>query len=177
MAFSSDRALLSNQLPLSINFPEQPDQLSETLETTYKRIVNAINEKEGSLFPLQEVANFNSYFKYTTAASLIPDPNNFRFGYRTTFDLIKLNGGPIGAGVTNIALTATTTPPLINGILNPTRGYGGATIAGPIYIFVNDPQLYVRFNNTVPAAQVIQVTNNTGSSVTQFYWVCEYTKS
>jgi len=51
------------------------------------------------------------------------------------------------------------------------------TIGGPIYIFLNDPQVYVRFNNTVPAAQTIDVVNNSGSPLTQAYWTIEYLKN
>jgi hypothetical protein len=182
MAFSSDRALQSNQLPLSIDFPEEPTQLRETLETSYKRTVGAMNKKEGSLYPLQEVANFQQYFEYSDQTKFIPDPNDFRNGYRTTFDLIALNFKQFGSmtipvGVTILTLSSTTTPPLINGILNPTRGYGGATIAGPIYVFINDPQLYVRFNNTVSTAQQIIITNNTGFVLTQVNWVIEFLKN
>ncbi len=172
MAFSSDIPLQSNQLPISIEFPPIKKEFDNILSLTYKRIADAVNKKEGGLFQLQENANFNQYFKYTSGTN--PDPNNFRNGYRTTYDLVALNGGPIPVGVTNIVLSGAY---LINGILIPTRAYGGATIAGPIYVFINDPQLGVRFNNTNPAAQVIIVTNTTGSPLTQAYWVIEYLKN
>jgi len=178
MSFSSNIPLQSNQLPISINLPtpDHPD-FSDILSLTIKRISDSMNKKEGSLFPLEETANFNQYFKYSDPVNFIADVVNFRGGYRVTFDLIALNAGvAIGAGVTTLTLTATTQPPLINQILYPTRAYGGATIAGPIYIFVNDPELYIRFDNTVPTAQTIIITNNTGSNVTQLYWVMEYLK-
>ncbi len=176
MSFSSDVPLQSNQLPISIEFPKVNKEFDDILSLTYKRVADAVNKKEGSLYLLQELANFEQYFKYSSGTT--PDPNSTRSGYRVTFDLIKLNGGaPIGAGTTNLVLTATTTPPLINGILNPVHGFGGATISGPIYLFINDPDLYVRFDNTNPAAQVVSVVNNTGSNVTQAYWVMEYLKT
>lgn len=179
MSFSSDKPLQSNQLPISLEIPD-PDHpnFNDILSLSFKRISDSMNTKEGSLFPLEEIANFNNYFKYSNPATFEADVANFRSGYRVTFDLIALNlGAPIPIGVTILTLTATTQPPLINQILYPTRAYGGATIAGPIYIFVNDPQLYVRFDNTVPLAQNIIITNNTGFPITQFYWVMEFLKS
>lgn len=180
MSFSSDIPLQSNQLELSIDFPDvNTKDFQNLLSLSYKRITDSVNLKEGSLYTLQELANFQRWFKYSNPATFTIDPNNTRNGYRTTFDLVKLNGGPIPGGVTNLTLTATTQPPLIptnNGLLIPTDGWGAATIVGPIYVFINDPQLYVRFNNTVPGAQVIQVTNNTGSPLTQCYWVFSYLK-
>jgi len=178
MSYSSDQPLLSNQLPVSIDFPapESPEFLN-MLSIIYKRTVASMNLKEGSLYPLQETASFIQYFRYSDPATFTPDPNNFRSGYRTTFDLVALNGGvAIPVGNTVLALTATTTPPLINGILIPTRGYGAATIAGPIYVFFGT-DFFVRFNNTVPGAQTLRVTNNAGAALTQAYFVMEYLKT
>ncbi len=177
MSFSSDPALLSNQLPISIDFPDtKAPEFLEMLSLIYKRTVASVNLKEGSLYPLQETANFIQYFQYFDPATFTPDPNNFRSGYRTTFDLVALNGGPIPIGNTVLALTASTTPPLIDGILIPTRGDGAATIAGPIYVFFGT-DFFVRFNNTVPAAQTLIVTNNSGAALTQAYFVMEYLKN
>lgn len=178
MSFSSDRPLLSNQLPLSIEFPN-PDEKKfiEVLTLIYKRIANSVNSKEGALYNLQELASYNQFFSYSVPATFTVDPNRFRNGYRTTFDLVSLNGGPIPAGVTALVLTSTSEPPLINGITIPTNGYGAATIAGPQYIFINDPDVYVRFDNTNPAAQEVVITNNSGSDLTQCYWVMEYLKT
>jgi hypothetical protein len=173
MAYSSDIALQSNQLSKSIDFPSPDDKdFVDILTLDRKRIVDSLNTKEGGLYLLQELASFQQYF------SIIPTRlSQNRNGYRTTFDLVALNGGPIGPGTTVIPLTATSQPPLINGILYPVHGFGGATIAGPIYIFLNDPQVYVRFDNTVPTAQNVDITNNSGSSLTQCYWVMEYLKN
>lgn len=176
MSFSSDKPSLANQLPISIDFPKNPDQLLETLQNSYKRTANAINTKEGSLYLLEELANFQQYFLYSDSATFTPDPNRIRNGYRTTFDLVGLNGGPIPPGLTNLVLSAVTQPPLINGILIPTHGFGAGTIPGPIYVF-NGTDFNVRFDNTIPGAQVINITNNTGANLTQLYWTIEYLKN
>ncbi len=167
MSYSSDRPLQSNQLPISIDFPKADDtNFNEVLSLSYKRLVDAVNYKEGGLYTLQEVASFQQYFSITENLS------NNRNGYRVTYDLVDLNGGPIGAGATSIPAD-----PIIVGILYPVHGFGAATIAGPIYIFLNDPQVYVRFNNTVPTAQTIDIVNNSGSPLTQAYWTIEYLKN
>lgn len=176
MSFSSDKPLQANQLPISYDFPPPDDkEFLQALTLSYKRSANSINSKEGALYFIQEQANFHQWFKYSDPATFTPDPTRFRNGYRTVFDLVALNGGPIGAAAAPV-LTTTTQPPLINGILIPTRGYGAGTIAGPIYVFFNGDDVNIRFDNTNPAAQVIRITNNTGTTLTQAYWVMEYLK-
>jgi len=174
MSFSSDIALQSNQVSKSIDYPPTDSKdFIDILTLDRKRVVDSLNTKEGALHLLKELATFQQYFSINPA-----DLMNNRSGYRTDFDLVALNGGvAIPVGVTVLPLTATTQPPLINGILYPVHGYGGATIAGPIYIFLNDPQVYVRFDNTVPAAQTVVITNNSGSALTQAYWTMEYLKN
>lgn len=173
MSFSSDPPLQANQLSISIDFPPtDKDEFLEVLTLDRKRIVNAVNTKEGALYLIEEIASFQQYFGI--------DPVNIqvtRSGYRTTFDLVALNGGPIGPGTTPITLTTTSQPPLIDDILYPVHGFGGATTAGPIYYFINDPDVYVRFDNTNPLVQVINITNNTGLPLTQAYWTFEYLKN
>jgi hypothetical protein len=171
MSFSSDPALQANQLPISLEIPQVDSQVfQEIISLLMKRMINAVNTKEGALYFLQEVANFQQYFRYHTGTTT-PDPQRFRNGYRMTYDLVVLNAGPIPPGATTFAAS-----PLINGILIPVHGFGAATIAGPIYVFTG-MDFNVSFNNTVPTAQTITVTNNTGSNLTQAYWTIEYLKS
>ncbi len=80
MAYTNDPALQSNQLPLSIDFPEDQEQLRQTLSSSYKRTVDSVNSKEGALYPLKEVANFQRFF-------IDGKPNEFRNGYRYVFKL------------------------------------------------------------------------------------------
>lgn len=166
MSFSSDIPLLANQLAISIDFPEtdDPNFLNE-LSLAYKRIADVSNTKEGALYLLQELATFQLYF--TTG-----DPTQLKNTYRFSYDLVDIFGAPIPVGTTVIPLTGSN---IINGILIPTRGTITATIAGPIYVFWKD--VTVRFDNTVPTAQTIIVTNNTGSVLTQCYFTIEYTKN
>lgn len=80
MSYSSDPALQTNQLPISIDLPEDQKQLRETLTDSYKRTVDAMNYKIGGLFSLQEVADFERWFT-------VGKPGNTRNGYRKTFEL------------------------------------------------------------------------------------------
>lgn len=80
MSFSSDQPLLSNQLPISVEFPKDQVRFLETLSLLYKRIADSVNKKEGSLYLLQELANFQQFFTQG-------DPQRTRNGYRKTFIL------------------------------------------------------------------------------------------
>lgn len=87
MSFSSDQPLLANQLPISIDFPPPSEEaFRHTLSLIYKRIANAVNTKEGSLYQLQEIANFQQFF---TSG----DPLTLRPGYRRVFELSAIAPG------------------------------------------------------------------------------------
>ena len=173
MSFSSDRPLQANQLPLSIDFPEDNNELITTLSSSYKQTVDAMNTKEGSLYLLEELASYNQYFP-TSVSSNSSSSLILRQGYRMTYDLVDLNGGPIPVGTTTINIPANQ---IINGILNPTRLRGAATITGPQYVSLHSSRSDAVFNNTVPAAQTIVVTNNYPTAMSQAYLIVEYLKT
>lgn len=168
MTLSSDLPLVANQLPVSLEFPPLRNESAfiQTLTNTLQQIADTVNTKEGALYLLQELATFQLY--YITA-----DPQSSRPTYRRTYDLVSLNGGAIAVGATAIALTGSN---LINGINTPTLLNVTATGAGPVYYGTSSPDVYCNFDNTVPAAQVINVTNNTPGALTQATLVFEYTK-
>src|ERR1700677_1234479 len=116
MSFSSDPALLVNQLPLSITFPRDQDKFLEILTELYKRIANAVNTKEGGLFIPVELFNFQQFFTSPTG--------ELRNVYRKAFDLVFLNGGPIPAGGTVVF------PHNITGIKYATLIYASCTSTG-----------------------------------------------
>lgn len=91
MSINSDPATLINQLPVSLEMPRDFNQFREVSSLLFKRIIDAVNKKEGSLYYLQELGNFESFF---TSGQ----PYAFRTGYRYVFDLIALNGGNITGG-------------------------------------------------------------------------------
>ena len=80
MAYTNDPAQQSNQLPISIDFPEDEKDLREVLTTSYKKTVDSVNTKIGGLFTLEEVANFERWFTVDSVTQT-------RNGYRKTFKL------------------------------------------------------------------------------------------
>lgn len=130
MSFSSDQPQLSNQLPLSIDFPENPELFLETLGLTYKRIVDSTNTKIGGLFLLQQMANFERWFKQSDTAPFTIDTTRTRNGYRNTLNMIALNGGPIASGAT---INVPHGIPLTNDS-SITRIFGGARSTGPFFL-------------------------------------------
>ncbi len=166
MTFSSDIPLNTNQLPISLDVNPDEKDFQNILLLYLRRIANAVNTKESGLFLLQENAAFEQWYQ-------IGNPQQNRNGYRTTVDLVFLNGGNILAGTTNIVLTTTTQPPKINGYLYPVQGFGGAVDTAGISYFLNDPDIYVRYNNST---NTIVIINNSGNDLTWCTWCMEYLK-
>lgn len=119
MSLTNDPGLQANQLPISLEFPKDPERFLEVLTLWQKRVTNSVNTKEGGLYSLQELFSFKQYFT-------LNNPNIFRNIYRYTYDMVDLNGGPIAPGATfstphNIPLPTPIT--LLNGV----DIYGSAT--------------------------------------------------
>lgn len=159
MSFSSDNPLQSNQLPISIDFGlADQDHLLELLETTYKRIANAMNTKEGALYLLQEIATFKQWYTKN-------NPQVNRNVYRRTFDLVALNGGNIGAGATVAFNHGITT------IFNTAITYVCCTSTVPEYFSV------MMYPYVFANATQISFTNPSASALTQADFVFEYLKN
>jgi hypothetical protein len=159
-------------LSTQFDLPEKSDEQRKFINERMRLTASILNLKSSGLYQKQELVNGDQWFTSVVDGQYIP-----KYGFRTVFDLVELNGGlPIPVGVTVFpALTPITNPPNINGITNPLPSYGSATIAGPIYVFTGT-DFNVRFDNTVPASQVITITNNAGSPLTQCYWAFNYLK-
>ena len=166
MTFSSNQSLNTNQLPISLDVNPKESNFQSELLIYLRRVANAVNTKESGLFLLQETASFEQWFT--------SDPQQNRNGYRITLNLVALNGGNIAAGTTNIVLTSSTQPTLINGYLYPVQGFGGALDTGGLSYFLNDPQIYVRYQSST---NTIIIQNNTGNALTWCVWVMEYLKN
>lgn len=167
MTFSSDPALNTNQLPVSLDVNPEDNEFQSILLLYLRRVANAVNTKESGLFLLQENANFEQWYQ-------IGNPQQNRNAYRTTIDLVNLNGGNIPNGTTNIVLSSSTQPPNINGYLYPVQGFGGAVDTGGLSYFLNDPDIYVRYQNST---NTIIIQNNSGNALTWCVWVMEYLKN
>ncbi len=167
MTFSSDNALNTNQLPVSLNVNPDESDFQSILMLYLRRIANAVNTKESGLFLLQENAPFEQWYT-------IGNPQQNRNAYRITADLVLLNGGNIPIGATSLVLSATTQPMAINGYLYPVQGFGGAIDTAGTSYFLNDPDVYVRY---VHSTNTIIITNNSGNALTWAVWVMEYLKT
>ena len=60
MTFSSDNALNTNQLPISLNVNPEDKDFDNILLLYLRRVANAVNTKESGLFLLQENASFGA---------------------------------------------------------------------------------------------------------------------
>lgn len=167
MTFSSDNALNTNQLPISLDVNPEDKDFGSTLILYLRRIANAMNTKESGIFILQENANFEQWFQ-------TGNPQQNRNAYRITVDLVAINAGNIPVGATNIVLTSSTQPQVINGYLYPVQGFGGAKDTAGISYFLNDPDIYVRYNSST---NTITIQNNSGNALTWCVWVMEYLKN
>lgn len=167
MTFSSNESLNTNQLPISLDVNPEDKDFENILLLYLRRVANAVNTKESGLFLLQENGNFEQWYQ-------IANPQQNRNGYRITTDLVLLNGGNIPVGTTNIVLSSSTQPMKINGYLYPVQGFGGAIDTSGLSYFLNDPDIYVRYNNST---NTIIIQNNSGNALTWCVWVMEYLKN
>lgn len=156
-------------LSSEFDIPEKAEESRKFLLERERLTASILNTKTNGNHQMVPLLNGEQWFTQVVQGQLVP-----KYGFRMTYDLVAMNGGPIPPGVTALpALTNITQPPNILGITNPLPSYGSGTIAGPIYVFTGT-DFNVTFNNTVPAAQVITVTNNTGANLTQCYWVFQF---
>jgi hypothetical protein len=173
MSFTSDNPLLSNPLPISLDVNPDEANFDSVLLLYLRRVANAVNTKEQALYLLQETGDFQQWWTYLPA-STTPNPQETRNNYRTTTDLVALNGGNIPAGTTTLTLTSSTTPTAINGYLFPTDGYGGALDTSGNSYFPSDPNVTISFNGST---NTFTIVNNTGNALTWCVFVLEYLKN
>ncbi len=165
-------------LPPEIQVSEDPKLMNELIAKRERLTSTCLNLREIAQYPTVEVRTGQQWLS-VNAVGQTTQPQN---GYRLTFDLVAMNlkefAAPvIGVGPTTLTLTATTVPAKIqiaNG-LTPVDGYGACTNATDFY-FINDPLVFVKLNKWTSASQTITITNNTGSALTQAYFVFEYIK-
>lgn len=162
--FSSDQSLVSNQIPISLDFPSEPDELNLFVQMIIKRIANATNSKESGLYIPLETATFISYF--TTG-----NTQKFRNVYRKVIDFGSLPNATSKQVPHGIAF---------NSDFSTTRIYGSATDP------VNLVYVPLPFTDLTPANSIslfLDETNinvSTGinrSNFTRSTVVIEYTKN
>lgn len=62
MSFTSDQSALQDQLPLSIELPEDPKEFRFRVNDLYQKIASSVNRKEGGLYVPQEKTTSQQYF-------------------------------------------------------------------------------------------------------------------
>lgn len=162
--FSSDPAMLSNQLPISLDFPDEPDELNLFVQAIIKRIANATNSKESGLYIPIETATFISYFT----------PNNsqkFRNVYRKVIDFGQLPNSTVKTMPHGINFTSD---------FSLTRLYGAAT--DPVnLIYVSLGHCALSPPSTIElfldSTNVIIQTGINRSNFTRSFVVIEYVKN
>lgn len=170
MSFTSDNPLQTNQLPISMEFPEVLDaEFKNTLEDNLKRVSNVVNSKVGGLYTLQEVAAFRQYFKYDAALpGGNPVPQQFRSIYRKVFDMVRLNfeataSLTIGAGAT------VNFPHNISGLAAATWIYASCHNTGGQFFSLVFPDVWLTSTN-------VFLTNSSATPLDQAYVIAEYSK-
>lgn len=166
----------SSFLPPEIDFPENNAEFREVLSNRQRLLANIVNVKENANYERKELISAQQWFSQAVSGFI-----KTQYGFRVTYDLVSLNGGPIPNGVTTVINIPTdpavNTPTVISYTqgLQPTHGFG-AGVNGTTYYFINDPLLYVRFVNTSAVIQTVNITNNTGGDVDPCVWCFEYLK-
>lgn len=167
MTLSSNQALNTNQLPVSLDVNPGDKEFGSILLLYLRRVANAVNTKESGLFLLQENASFEQWYQ-------TGNPQQNRNGYRITADLVSLKGGNIPIGSTSLVLSSSTQPQNISGYLYPVQGFGGAVDTTGLSYFLNDPNIYVRYQGST---NTIVIQNNSGNALTWCVYVLEYLKN
>lgn len=156
--FSNDQALISNALPISVDFEESQDNLIPTISLIYKRIANSVNGKESALYSIAEISTFIQYFT-------IDNPQKFRNVYRKCFDMVSLNGGNIPAGGT-VSFAHN-----ITGLFESALIYANATnTTGQRFSFMY-PNVYLNATN------VVVVNPDPANPLTQCDVIANYLKN
>jgi len=158
MSFSSDKSSLENQLPISVEFPEDEKEFRGHFSDLYQRIVSSVNSKEGGLYIPEEKTTGQQYF----------DADNVQKNktvYRMTIDFGVLpNTGSISQ-FHNINWKDS---------FRLTRSYGASTNTSELTsIPIPNDGIYLEINST----SVTVTTTSDFSQFTDTTIVIEYTKS
>lgn len=164
MSFSSDNPLLSNQLPISVDFPEEQKELRESITETYKKTASTVNMKvDGSYLP-EETGSFKQYFSPN-------DSQQNRNGYRKLVDFGALPNTAVKTVAHGITFDASSTL---------TQLYAAASDpVNLLYIPIPyaSPTLANNIEISLDATNVIITTGSNRSAFTTCYVVIEWLKN
>lgn len=168
MSSSTDVSLITNQIPISIDFPRDQDRLVEQLVLVYKRIAYTLNSKEGGLYSSQEYQSSQQYNLNAT--------QTFTNVYRKCFDMVELNGGPIAPGAT-VSFAHN-----ISSVVQLVHMYGGAknSDATPKFIplpYVSATVVTQQVQVYITSTNVVLVNGATQTALTSATLVVEVLKN
>ena len=162
MSFSSDAPLVANQVSDS-DLPADFDDFHEAFERDYKKMVDAVNSKEGGLYLPQEVATFQLYFNED-------DPNVNRNVYRKLVVFGPLPDNAVKRVQHNITFT---------NVIRLTRMYGAASDPSGIQFIplpFSSPTLVRNVTLEADETDIIITTGSDFSNFDETTVVIEYTK-
>jgi len=162
MSFSNDPPLVTNQTSDN-DFPDNFEDFIEMFDREYKKVTDAINTKEGSLYLPQELATYQQYFS-------VEDPQNNRNVYRKVVDFGALPNATLKRVQHNVTFTNTT---------RMTRMYGAASDPSGIQFIPLPFSSPTLINNVTLEADETDIIITTGADFSNFREttvVIEYTK-
>src|ERR1700721_745750 len=135
----------------------EDENFQDVVSLHFKRIVDSVNTKEGSIYQPIENASFIQLFNPA-------DTQNNRNVYRKCFDLVMLNGGVIPAN------TTVSFPHGITSLTNTFLIFASCTATGPSKYFT---VVYTNVGGTVTGVWLdstnVNFTNPTSSNLTQAF--------
>lgn len=164
MGFSSDNSLVTNQLPRSIDFPEEDKLFKEELTLAFRRTIDAVNTKENALYMLQETGTFQQYFTAN-------DPQTTRNVYRMVVNFGTLPNAGTKSVAHGISFTSAFCLTRLYAAASDQTGFQYISIPYASPTLANNIELNLDLNN---------VNITTGSNRTNFTnctVVIEYTKN
>lgn len=164
MAFTSDNPFQTNQLPISVEFPQDPKLLQVVNTETYKRTANAVNTKASGLYLPQETASFQQYFTPS-------NPMQNRDVYRKVIDFGVLPNAGVKTVAHGIAFDSSSTL---------THLYASATDpVNLLYIGIpySSATLVDNIELSLDSTNVIITTASNWSAFTVCYVVIEWLKN
>ncbi len=159
MSSTSDNTQLSNQVPLSVDWPDPASkEFIGELTLRDKTMAGAVNSKASSLFLNQETGNFEQFFTPG-------NPQQNRNVYRKVIDMGDASA-PVPHGITGIVIA-----PHI---------YGGCVTNVPEYLPIPYASVTSLTDQIELSVDIMNVTVTKGSTVdpiTSCYVILEYLKN
>lgn len=158
MSFSSDKPGLENQLPVSIEMPDDYKSFRLQFSQIYQRLTASLNSKEGGLYVPDEKITNQQYFDEN-------DPQNNKNVYRMVIDFGALPNASSKSVNHGIAW---------NDNYRLTRAYGGSTDKNiNKSLAIPNDGICIEINST----SVTIITTSDRSNFTETTIVIEYTKA